>query len=139
MKLKIFNASLKPSQASNTQVLIDLVTKNMSSLGVTVDTVHLKDLNFEHTTDNVKDDLTPHLIDIVENCDMISIATPIWWGVQSSLAQGLIERLDPIDSWGQDNDYYALYNKVFGTIVSGGGDGFNTSTVTCLVWLPIWE
>ena len=47
MKLKIFNASLKPSQASNTQVLIDLVTKNMSSLGVTVDTVHLKDLNFE--------------------------------------------------------------------------------------------
>ena len=124
MKLKIFNATLKPSEGSNTQALVDLVTKNMNSLGVTVDTVHLKDLNFEHTTDNVNDDLTPHLVDVVKNCDMISIATPIWWGTQSSLAQGLIERFDPIDSWGQDNDYYALYNKVFGTIVSGGGDGF---------------
>ena len=124
MKLKIFNASLKVSEESNTQALVDLVTKNMNSLGVTVDTVHLKDLKFEHTTDNVNDELTPHLVDVVKNCDMVSIATPIWWGTQSSLAQGLIERFDPIDSWGQDNDYYALYNKVFGTIVSGGGDGF---------------
>ena len=99
MKLKIFNASLKPSKESNTQALVDLVTKNMNSLGVTVDTVHLKELNFEHTTDNVNDNLTPHLVDVVKNCDMVSIATPIWWGVQSSLAQGLIERFDPIDSW----------------------------------------
>jgi len=124
MKLKIFNASLSPTKESNTQALIDLVTQTISGLGVTVDVVYLKDLNFEHTIENVKDDLTPHLVDIVKNCDMVSIATPIWWGVQSSLAQGLIERFDPIDSWGQDNDYYALYNKVFGTIVSGGGDGF---------------
>ena len=71
MKLKIFNASLKPSEGSNTQALVDLVTKNMNSLGVTVDTVHLKDLNFEFTTDNVNDDLTPHLVDVVKNCDMV--------------------------------------------------------------------
>ena len=38
--------------------------------------------------------------------------------MQSSLAQGLIERFDPIDSWGQDNDFYALYNKVFGTDIN---------------------
>ena len=50
MKLKIFNASLKPSKESNTQALVDLVTKNMNSLGVTVDTVHLKELNFELIT-----------------------------------------------------------------------------------------
>ena len=124
MKFLIFNGSLKPSDQSNTQALIQLITETMNKFDVTVDVVNLKELNYDFTTDSVKDDLTPHLIDVVKNCDMVSIATPIWWGSQSSLAQSIVERFDVIDTWGQDNDYYALYNKVFGSIVSGGGDGF---------------
>jgi len=36
----------------------------------------------------------------------------------------MFQRLDPIYSWGKDNKYQPFYNKVFGTLVSGGGDGF---------------
>ena len=55
MKLKIFNASLKPSKESNTQALIDLVTDNMNSLGVAVDTVYLKDLENFSIVNSVMD------------------------------------------------------------------------------------
>ena len=73
MKLKIFNGSLKPSDQSNTQALIQLVTETMNKFDATVDVVNLKELNYDFTTDSVKDDLTPHLIDVVKNCDMVSI------------------------------------------------------------------
>jgi hypothetical protein len=36
----------------------------------------------------------------------------------------MLERLDPIYSWAKDNNYQPMYNKVFGSLVSGGGDGF---------------
>jgi hypothetical protein len=36
----------------------------------------------------------------------------------------MLERLDFIYSWAKDNKFQPFYNKVFGTLVSGGGDGF---------------
>jgi hypothetical protein len=36
----------------------------------------------------------------------------------------MLERLDPIYSWAKDNKHQPMYNKVFGSLVSGGGDGF---------------
>ena len=63
--------------------------------------------------------------------DGIVFATPIWWGVQSSYIQSMFERLDPIYSWAKDNKYQPFYNKVFGTLVSGGGDGFQHIHANC--------
>jgi len=124
MKLKIFNGSLKDPTQSNTRAIIDLLMPTMTGYGVSVDLVDLKNYKFEFTTDPVNDDLTPHIIDMVQNCDMVAIATPIWWGTKSSLAQSIVERMDYIHTRAMDNNYNPMYNKVFGSIVSGGGDGF---------------
>jgi len=58
------------------------------------------------------------------NMDGIIFATPIWWGQHSCHIQAMLERLDAIYSWAKDNKYQPFYNKVFGTLISGGGDGF---------------
>jgi len=58
------------------------------------------------------------------NVDGVVFATPIWWGTHSCHIQAMLERLDFIYSWAKDNKYQPFYNKVFGTLVSGGGDGF---------------
>ena len=56
---------------------------------------------------------------------VVVFATPIWWGGHSSSHTVHVpERLDPIYSWAKDNKFQPFYNKVFGTLVSGGGDGF---------------
>ena len=56
--------------------------------------------------------------------DGVLFASPIWWGTHSCHIQAMLERLDFIYSWAKDNKYQPFYNKVFGTLVSGGGDGF---------------
>ena len=56
--------------------------------------------------------------------DGLIFATPIWWGGHSSYIQTIIERMDFIETFGYENDYKPFYGKVFGTVVSGGGDGF---------------
>ena len=36
----------------------------------------------------------------------------------------MLERLDVVYSWAKDNKHQPFYNKVFGSLVSGGGDEF---------------
>ena len=69
------------------------------------------------------DELKPHIMKMFK-VDGIIFATPIWWGNTVCHIQAMLERLDVIYSWAKDNKYQPFYNKVFGTLVSGGGDGF---------------
>jgi multimeric flavodoxin WrbA len=55
--------------------------------------------------------------------DIIIFATPVWWGVQSSLIQRVIERLDQIHDEIMDSRKSRLTNKVAGIVVSGDSDG----------------
>ena len=92
-------------------------------LGHECEIVTLRDLDYEGATKDVDDELKPHIMKIFK-MDGIVFATPIWWGGHSCYIQSMFERLDPIYSWAKDNKYQPFYNKVFGTLVSGGGDGF---------------
>ena len=123
MKFLIFNGTLKPDAESNTSKVVSMLKLAFEKLGQECKVVTLRDLNYERATKDVKDELAPHIIDIF-NCDGVIFATPIWWGVHSNYIQTMFERLDPIYSWSKDNKYQPFYNKVFGTLVSGGGDGF---------------
>ena len=92
-------------------------------IGDECEIVTMRDLKYDAATKDVDDELKPYIMDIFKS-DGIVFATPIWWGGHSSHIQSMFQRLDPIYSWGKDNKFQPFYNKVFGTLVSGGGDGF---------------
>ena len=130
MKFIIFNGTLKPDSESNTSKVCMMLKLAFEKLGQDCSIVTLRDLDYERATKDVKDELAPHIIDIFK-ADGIIFATPIWWGGHGSYIQSMFERLDPIYSWSKDNKYQPFYNKVFGTLVSGGGDGFQNIHGNC--------
>ena len=130
MKFIIFNGTLKPDSESNTSKVCMMLKLAFEKLGQDCSIVTLRDLDYERATKDVKDELAPHIIDIFK-ADGIIFATPIWWGGHGSYIQSMFERLDPIYSWAKDNKYQPFYNKVFGTLVSGGGDGFQNIHGNC--------
>ena len=123
MRFKIFNGSLKPDQESNTFTVCKMAQMAFQKLGHDCEIVTMRELNYEGATADVDDELKPHIMDIFK-ADGVIFATPIWWGQHSCHIQAMLERLDPIYSWAKDNGYQPMYNKVFGTLISGGGDGF---------------
>ena len=123
MKFLIFNGSLKPDAESNTFSVCKMLQLAFDKLGHECEIVTLRDLDYEGSTDDINDELKPYIMKMF-NVDGVVFATPIWWGTHSCHIQAMLERLDFIYSWAKDNKYQPFYNKVFGTLVSGGGDGF---------------
>ena len=123
MNFLIFNGSLKPDAESNTFSVCKMAQLAFEKLGHECEVITMRDLNYEGSTADVNDDLKPHIMKMF-NVDGVIFATPIWWGNHSCHIQAMLERLDVIYSWAKDNKYQPFYNKVFGTLVSGGGDGF---------------
>jgi multimeric flavodoxin WrbA len=123
MKFLIFNGSLKADSESNTFAVCKMLQLAFDKLGHECEIVTLRDLDYEGSTDDVNDELKPYIMKMFD-MDGVIFATPIWWGTHSCHIQAMLERLDFIYSWAKDNKYQPFYNKVFGTLVSGGGDGF---------------
>ena len=123
MKFIIFNGSLKTDAESNTFSVCKMAQLAFEKLGHECEIITMRELDYESTTDDVNDELKPHIMKMFD-VDGVIFATPIWWGTHSCHIQAMLERLDFIYSWAKDNKYQPFYNKVFGTLVSGGGDGF---------------
>ena len=123
MKFLIFNGSLKADAESNTFAVCKMAQLAFEKLGHSCEIVTMRELDYEGSTDDVNDDLRPYIMKMFD-MDGVIFATPIWWGTHSCYIQSLLERLDFIYSWAKDNKYQPFYNKVLGTLVSGGGDGF---------------
>ena len=123
MKFLIFNGSLKPDAESNTFSVCKMTQLAFEKLGHSCEIVTMRELDYEGSTSDVDDELKPHIMKMFD-MDGVIFATPIWWGQHSCHIQAMLERLDAIYSWAKDNKYQPFYNKVFGTLISGGGDGF---------------
>jgi multimeric flavodoxin WrbA len=123
MKFLIYNGSLKPDAESNTFAVCKMTQLAFEKLGHECEIITLRDLKYEGSTADVNDELKPELMKMFR-ADGVILATPIWWGQHSCHTQAMLERLDPIYSWAKDNKHQPMYNKVFGSLVSGGGDGF---------------
>ena len=123
MKFLIFNGSLKADAESNTFTVCKMAQLAFEKLGHESEIITMRELDYEGSTDDVNDELKPHIMKMFD-VDGVIFATPIWWGTHSCHIQAMLERLDFIYSWAKDNKYQPFYNKVFGTLVSGGGDGF---------------
>ncbi len=127
MKAIILNCTLKKSPViSNTDALIRKVVKEYKELGVISEVIRVVDHNipFGVSSNEGDGDEWPKILKKLIASDIIIIAAPIWFGVRSSVAQLVIERLDgTYEEMDKKTGQFPLYNKVAGCIVTGNEDG----------------
>jgi multimeric flavodoxin WrbA len=70
-----------------------------------------------------KGDEWPGILKKVLAADIIVFATPVWWGIQSSLIQRVIERLDELHEELRETGKSRLANKIGGIVITGEEDG----------------
>jgi multimeric flavodoxin WrbA len=146
LKALFLNCTLKSSpEASNTQALIDKVTAILAELDVESETIRVADhaIRFGVASDEGGGDEWPMILEQVKASDILVVAMPIWFGVRSSVAQLVMERLDGTYAEGDPvTGQYPLYGKVAGVIVTGNEDGahdccantlFNLTHLGCMV------
>jgi len=130
------NCTLKRSpEVSNTQALVDKVAALFEELGVESETIRVVDHTVRPgvSSDEGDGDEWPVILERIKACDILVIAMPIWFGVRSSVAQLVIERLDGTYSEGDAvTGQYPLYGKVAGAIVTGNEDGAHDCCATTL-------
>ena len=136
LKAVFLNCTLKKSpRTSNTRALIDMVADVMKPLGVETEVVRVidHDVAFGVSLDEGDGDGWPEIYARIKQADIIVIATPIWFGVRSAVAQMVLERLD--GSYGEgdaETGQFPLYGKVAGVIVTGNEDGAHDAAATTL-------
>lgn len=141
LKVLVLNASLNHEGViSNTGELSEMVLENMKPYTSTAEIIRLADknipvgLNYKES----KDDEWPEIVAKMKACDILILATPIWWGGRSSLMQRVIERMDALDEEYRADGRSALYNKVAGVVITGSEDGalaVQGSIMMVLTWM----
>jgi multimeric flavodoxin WrbA len=130
------NCTLKKTpKISNTEALIKKVAGIFSTLGVKTEEIRLVDhyVAFGVSSNEGDKDEWPGILEKIKNCDIFIIGTPIWFGVRSSVAQMVIERLDATYGEGDSiTGQFPLYGKVAGVIVTGNEDGAHDAAGTTL-------
>ena len=130
------NCTLKRSPAvSNTEALVSKVAGLLQAEGVTTESIRVvdHDVRFGVSSDEGGGDEWPVIFERIKACDILVIAMPIWFGVRSSVAQMVIERLDGSYAEGDPvTGQYPLYGKVAGAIVTGNEDGAHDCCATTL-------
>ena len=115
----------KKHQLSHTQVLCDLVAETFREKeSVASEIIRLRDYDIQPgTRTEVDDDDWPKILDRVLAADIIIFATPVWWGIQSSLIQRAIERMDELNDELLATGKSRFQNKTGGIVITGGEDG----------------
>ncbi len=129
------SCTLKPSPAvSNTEALATKVIEWFDRLDVSSEIIRVVDYDVKPgvTSDEGDGDEWPLILDKIKKADIIVIATSIWFGVRSSIAQLVIERLDGTYAERNERGQYPLYNKVAGVVITGNEDGAHSAAETTL-------
>ena len=125
LKALFLVGSLKQSsEDTNTLLLSQFLAKQLSTYDTEYETVRLTDYNIKPgTCTNIDSDDWPAILEKILDSDIVIFATPVWWGIQSSLIQRVIERLDELHDEIMETGKSRLTNKVSGIIVTGDSDG----------------
>lgn len=129
------NCTLKRSpEVSHTGGLIRKVIEWFDRMDVESEIIRVADYNVPTgvTSDEGEGDEWPQILDRVKAAEILVIGTPIWFGVRSSVAQKVIERLDGTYQERNEAGQYPLYNKVGGVVVTGNEDGAHSAAETTL-------
>jgi multimeric flavodoxin WrbA len=145
LKAVFLNCTLKRSpDVSNTESLSRKVVTWFDSMDVESEIIRIVDYNVPTgvSSDEGDGDEWPRILERIKEADILVIATPIWFGHRSSVAQLVIERLDGTYNERNEVGQYPLYNKVGGVVVTGNEDGahaaaestlFNLSHLGCTI------
>jgi multimeric flavodoxin WrbA len=118
--------TLKKQHAlSNTNVLCEVVADVFKKQeDVDSEIVRLRDYDIQPgTKTEIDGDDWPKIVDKMIASDIIIFATPVWWGIQSSLIQRIIERLDELNDELLATGKSEFANKVGGIVITGAEDG----------------
>ncbi|OBG86656.1 flavodoxin [Mycobacterium sp. E802] len=118
--------SLKRSPAESSSSLIaDQVCQHLTVLGVGTESLRCADYTIEPGVepDMGGDDQWPEIRTKVLDADILLLATPVWLGHPSSIAQRVLERLDAELSNTDDAGRPVLAGKVALVAVVGNEDG----------------
>jgi multimeric flavodoxin WrbA len=118
--------TLKKKQVlSHTHVLCEVVAGVLKSQeNVQTEIVRLRDYDIQPgTKTEIDDDDWPKILNKMLAADIIIFATPVWWGIQSSLIQRIIERLDELNDEQLETGKSKFANKVGGIVITGAEDG----------------
>lgn len=117
----------KSPEVSNTRALCDdIADVYQEEHGFECDFIRVVDYDILPGIESYmgEGDQWPEILREIKESDIIIVATPIWIGNISSLAQRVFERLEGTYSEGDpDNGQYPLYNKVGGAVITGTEDG----------------
>lgn len=112
------------SEVTNTFILSQFLAKHLSAYETESEIIRLADYDIRPGVyTNIGSDEWPIILEKILAADIIIFATPVWWGIQSSLMQRVIERLDELHDEIMDTGKSKLTNKVAGIIVTGDSDG----------------
>ncbi|HCU12053.1 MAG TPA: flavodoxin family protein, partial [Gemmatimonadetes bacterium] len=94
--------TLKPNKKrefSHTATLCELVIEDLRRYNVKSEIVRLVEYDIKPgvESDMGRGDEWPAILKKVLASDIIVFATPIWWGIHSSLIQRVIERMDALN------------------------------------------
>jgi multimeric flavodoxin WrbA len=118
--------TLTPSPAdSSSDLLARQVLDQFAANGVTGEAIRVVDRDVRPgvAVDMGDGDAWPEIREKLLAADILLLATPIWLGHPSSVAQRVLERLDGELSETDDNGLPYMYNKVACVAVVGNEDG----------------
>ncbi len=119
-------ATLKPkNELSHTSVLSELLMEKLKKLGVESEVVRLIDhVISPGIKENMgKGDAWPKILKKILMADIIIFASPIWWGLHSSLMQRVVERMDSLNDSLLETGTSPFANKVASVVITGAEDG----------------
>jgi multimeric flavodoxin WrbA len=125
MKATILLGTLKKSGLSNTETLCEFLSGRMERNGIQCEIVKLVDHEVLPGTysDMGASDEWPGILETLLASEIIILATPIWWGNQSSLMQRVIERLDELHDKLLAGESSPFEGKIGGIVITGDSDG----------------
>lgn len=136
VKAVILCGTLSDLNKSSTVKFAEYVQTQLESFGATVNFLHLKGLDLESSSEieDTADGLK--LLSAVDEADIVIFATPIWWGMPSSMIQKVIEKFDEVDEWRRSSTTPVCrwYGKVFGCIIVGDEDGIQACSARMYSW-----
>ncbi|MET9293164.1 NAD(P)H-dependent oxidoreductase [Streptomyces sp. NPDC003077] len=123
--------TLRPSPSeSSSDLLARQVMAAFQDLGITGETIRIvdHDVHAGVQIDMGEGDAWPGLRRRIMAADILVLATPIWLGHPSSVAQRVLERLDAELSETDDEGRLSTYGKVAAVAVVGNEDGAHKVT-----------
>ena len=122
----ILEGALNRTSGSTIEDLVLMTRNRLSQAGVRTRTVRLIDQNvlpgLRHKEG--KGDDWPKIARAIASCDILILASPVWWGPgPSSLIQRALERMNAFDEDYIRTRSSALYNKAAGVLATGSEDG----------------